>query len=180
MIHDILMITDIGVRKPSQPTNSFSSRTRGGHRSWLTVLESCRVRTQRCWLLSPLGKRYRWIVMNWILTSCCSSIILLRISNIRLMIRWSSLNPHLMHSKRRSTATNQQHNTTLKQRKIFGIHIIQNTMTLTETSIKNEKRYRFVELRTATVPTTWDKCMNWVKVFELIATLYVSNIYTSH
>lgn len=53
--------------------------------------------------------------------------------------------------------------TTLKRRKIFGIHIIQNTMVLTESSIKDVQRYRFVEipqwirtmLSTPSSPASW-------------------------
>lgn len=68
---------------------------------------------------------------------------------------------------------------TIKRRKIFRIHIIQDTMTLTETSVKDPQRYRFVEIRSAIIPTVWEKRKQWTKVFELIATLYASNIHQS-
>ncbi|KAL1936177.1 hypothetical protein VTP01DRAFT_311 [Rhizomucor pusillus] len=45
-------------------------------------------------------------------------------------------------------------------------------MAITETSIKNSSTRRFVELRSVTVPTCWEKRQQWTKVFELIAILF--------
>ncbi|KAI9006732.1 hypothetical protein CLU79DRAFT_824347 [Phycomyces nitens] len=62
---------------------------------------------------------------------------------------------------------------TLKKRKSLGIQIIQNTLTLTETSIISPKKWRFVELRSAVIPTSWSSRAQLVKVFELVATLHI-------
>ncbi|KAI7852719.1 hypothetical protein BDC45DRAFT_428652, partial [Circinella umbellata] len=60
---------------------------------------------------------------------------------------------------------------TIIKRKIYGIQVIQNTITLTETSIMNPAKWRFVEVRSATIPTTWAMRYQMLKVFELIAML---------
>jgi hypothetical protein len=36
--------------------------------------------------------------------------------------------------------------------------------------------WKFVELRAAQVPTSWDDRFDWMKMFELLATLYLSLI----
>lgn len=66
---------------------------------------------------------------------------------------------------------------TMKRRKIFGVHSIQDKITLTDTSIKDRNTWRFVELRSAVVPTCWAKRKQWTKVFEWTATLYVRHIH---
>ncbi|KAG2228028.1 hypothetical protein INT45_012052 [Circinella minor] len=54
------------------------------------------------------------------------------------------------------------------KRKIYGIQAIQNIITLTETSIMNPAKRRFL----ATIPTEWAMRYQMLKVFELIAMLY--------
>ncbi|KAI9316681.1 hypothetical protein BX666DRAFT_1858806 [Dichotomocladium elegans] len=83
-----------------------------------------------------------------------------------------------------SSALKQQINTyksasyqTLLKRKIYGIQVVQHTITLTETSVIDRKKWRFLEVRSATIPTTWAKRRQWTKVFELIPTLHVSILY---
>ena len=99
-----------------------------------------------------------------------------------------SLDDTLKQIESTSNALKHQINTykrasydTIKKRKIYGIQVIQNTITLTETSIMNPAKWRFVELRSATIPTEWPMRYQMIKVFELIALLYVSPfvIYTS-
>ncbi|KAI7890025.1 uncharacterized protein EV154DRAFT_552597 [Mucor mucedo] len=61
---------------------------------------------------------------------------------------------------------------TIKRRKAFGIQVIQDTLTLTETSIIDPTKWRFVEVRSATIPVSWSDRSQIVKLFELVACLH--------
>lgn len=65
---------------------------------------------------------------------------------------------------------------TALKRRTFGIQIIKNTITLSQMSLKKDLMWKFVELRAAHVPTSWDDRFDWMKMFELLATLYPSLI----
>ncbi|RCI01013.1 hypothetical protein CU097_015637 [Rhizopus azygosporus] len=43
-------------------------------------------------------------------------------------------------------------------------------------SLKNDPQWKFVKLRSAQVPTAWKDRFDWVKMFELLATLYLELI----
>ncbi|KAI8390985.1 uncharacterized protein BYT42DRAFT_628215, partial [Radiomyces spectabilis] len=61
---------------------------------------------------------------------------------------------------------------TIQKCKTYGIQVIQNTITLTETSIISPSTWRFIDLRSATIPTNWTKRHQMLKLFVLIATLH--------
>ncbi|KAI8096367.1 uncharacterized protein BX664DRAFT_323831, partial [Halteromyces radiatus] len=60
---------------------------------------------------------------------------------------------------------------TFLQRQIFGIHFIDDTMTLSATRMVNPDRYSFIQVRSAKIPTTFDERWDWIKVFELLLKL---------
>ncbi|ORZ07378.1 hypothetical protein BCR42DRAFT_336498 [Absidia repens] len=60
---------------------------------------------------------------------------------------------------------------TFLQRQIFGIHFIDDTMTLSATRMLNPDRYSFIQVRSAKIPTTFDERWDWIKVFELLLKL---------
>jgi hypothetical protein len=62
----------------------------------------------------------------------------------------------------------------MKKRKTYDIQVIQNTITLTETSILDPAKWRFIELRSASIPVSWSDRAQVVKVFGLIAALHIS------
>lgn len=62
---------------------------------------------------------------------------------------------------------------TAKRLAIFGTQCIRNQLTLTKTSLHDPNKWQFVELRSATVPVTWDERANIVPVFKLLATIQV-------
>jgi hypothetical protein len=62
---------------------------------------------------------------------------------------------------------------TALKRSTYGIQIIKNTATLSRMNLKNDLLWKFVELRSAQVPTSWNDRFDWVKMFELLATLYL-------
>ncbi|OBZ81520.1 hypothetical protein A0J61_10434 [Choanephora cucurbitarum] len=73
-------------------------------------------------------------------------------------------------------ALSQYKNSRLKtviKKSTFGIQIIKNTLTLSKMNLKEDRLWKFVELRSATIPTNWNDRFNWVKMFELIATLFL-------
>jgi hypothetical protein len=43
-------------------------------------------------------------------------------------------------------------------------------------NLKNDSLWKFVELRSAQVPTAWNDRFDWVTMFELLATLYLELI----
>lgn len=62
---------------------------------------------------------------------------------------------------------------TLQNVKILGIQCVSDKMTLTSTSLEAEPKYKFLELRSANIPTSWNKRKCWMKVFEMLATIHV-------
>lgn len=41
-------------------------------------------------------------------------------------------------------------------------------------NLKEDRLWKFVELRSTDIPTNWSDRFNWVKMFEIIATLFFS------
>ncbi|CAO3589937.1 unnamed protein product [Absidia cylindrospora] len=60
---------------------------------------------------------------------------------------------------------------TFLRRQIFGIHFIDDKMTLTSTRLIAPDRYAFVEVRSARIPTSYDQRWNWISVVELLVKL---------
>ncbi|CAO3658239.1 unnamed protein product [Rhizopus stolonifer] len=58
----------------------------------------------------------------------------------------------------------------------FGIQVIKNTITLSKMNLKNDSLWKFVKLQSAQVPTAWNDRFDWIKTFELLATLYLELI----
>lgn len=94
-----------------------------------------------------------------------------------------SMDDTLKQLESTANALKQQINTyksasydTIKKQKTYGIQVIQNAITLTETSIMSPTKWRFIELRSATIPVAWAKRHQMIKLFELIATLHVSSL----
>jgi hypothetical protein len=65
---------------------------------------------------------------------------------------------------------------TALQRSTFGVQVIKNILTLSKMSLKDESQWKFVELRSAIVPTKWGDRFEWVTMFELLASLYLELI----
>ncbi|CEP19194.1 hypothetical protein [Parasitella parasitica] len=65
---------------------------------------------------------------------------------------------------------------TALRRSTFGVQVIKNTLTLSKMNLKNATQWKFVELRSAIVPTKWDDRFEWVAMFELMASLYLKLI----
>lgn len=66
---------------------------------------------------------------------------------------------------------NSRMKTALKET-TFGVQVIKDTITLSKMNLKEDRLWKFVELRSANIPTNWSDRFNWVKMFELIATLF--------
>ncbi|KAI9005467.1 hypothetical protein CLU79DRAFT_806723 [Phycomyces nitens] len=60
---------------------------------------------------------------------------------------------------------------TVKGLSVFGIQCIRDKITLIKTSLCTPTKWQVVELRSATIPVTWDSRANMVLVFELLSTL---------
>ncbi|KAG1140089.1 hypothetical protein G6F38_009376 [Rhizopus arrhizus] len=60
---------------------------------------------------------------------------------------------------------------TVKGLSAFGIQCICDKIILLKTSLFGPAKWQVVELRSATIPVTWDSRMNLMSVFELLATL---------
>ncbi|KAI9265471.1 hypothetical protein EDC94DRAFT_693140 [Helicostylum pulchrum] len=60
---------------------------------------------------------------------------------------------------------------TAKELSIFGVQCIKNQLTLMKTSLHDPNKWKFVELRGASIPVTWDERTDILPVFELLATL---------
>lgn len=67
---------------------------------------------------------------------------------------------------------------TIQKRKTFGIQFINEKMTLSETFLTEEKKWAFILVRTAVIPTTFSKRKQLIKVFELLSKLLVSTCYS--
>lgn len=64
---------------------------------------------------------------------------------------------------------------TAKELAIFGVQCVKGTITLLKTTIHDEHAWRVVELRSAQIPTQWVNRVEFMKVFELLCTLHVSD-----
>ncbi|KAI9355549.1 hypothetical protein BD770DRAFT_444646 [Pilaira anomala] len=53
------------------------------------------------------------------------------------------------------------------------VELIKHTITHSKMNLKEDRLWKFVELRSADIPTNWSDRFNWVKMFELIATLFL-------
>jgi hypothetical protein len=53
------------------------------------------------------------------------------------------------------------------------IQAIANKITLSSLSLLNAEQYKVVQLRFAEIPLTWHNRPNWLKMFELLATVIV-------
>lgn len=60
---------------------------------------------------------------------------------------------------------------TAKGLSVFSIQCICDKITLMKTSLCTPNMWQIVELRSATIPVTWDARVNMVAIFELLATL---------
>lgn len=65
---------------------------------------------------------------------------------------------------------------TAKGLSVFSIQCICDKITLMKTSLCTPNMWQIVELRSATIPVTWDARVNMVAIFELLATLQVSSL----
>lgn len=59
---------------------------------------------------------------------------------------------------------------------VFSIQCICNKITLLKTNLCTQNKWQIVELRSATIPVTWDIRVNTVAIFELLATLQVNSV----
>ncbi|KAL7334314.1 hypothetical protein PS15p_203098 [Mucor circinelloides] len=60
---------------------------------------------------------------------------------------------------------------TAKNLASYGIQCICDKITLTKCSLFSTTKWQVIELRSATIPVTWDARANMISVFELLATL---------
>lgn len=60
---------------------------------------------------------------------------------------------------------------TLMKIQIPCVSVIENCLTLCLTSIYDNEKWKFVEARTCTIPTTKAEKKQWIKVFEFLAFL---------
>lgn len=63
---------------------------------------------------------------------------------------------------------------TMKKRQIYGLHLIENKVTLTSTNIINKKKWGFLEIRSAIIPKQWNDRKLFIKIFELLLALKVN------
>ncbi|KAI8887244.1 hypothetical protein K501DRAFT_269002 [Backusella circina FSU 941] len=61
---------------------------------------------------------------------------------------------------------------TFKKLKVFTTHIIKNQVTLFELAMNDEKSWRFLEKRTATLSSTWNDRILLIRYLEVIVTLF--------
>ncbi|KAG2218296.1 hypothetical protein INT45_000978 [Circinella minor] len=66
---------------------------------------------------------------------------------------------------------NSRFKTALKK-STFGVQVIKDTVTLSKMNLKEDRLWKFVELRSADIPTNWSDRFNWANIFELIAPLF--------
>ncbi|KAI9275938.1 hypothetical protein BDA99DRAFT_422207, partial [Phascolomyces articulosus] len=59
---------------------------------------------------------------------------------------------------------------------VFGVQCIRDRITLMKTTFGRNNKWHVMELRSAVIPTTWDKRSNMMKVLELLICLYVSTL----
>lgn len=57
--------------------------------------------------------------------------------------------------------------------KVLTIHTVKNKMILSSVSYTKQKKYKIMELRTATVPLEWDERPRWFLMFDLLAHIMV-------
>lgn len=58
---------------------------------------------------------------------------------------------------------------------VYGIQCIKNRLTLMKTTLDpHSDRFQIVELRSASIPTTWAQRAGMIKVFEILVCLHVS------
>lgn len=55
----------------------------------------------------------------------------------------------------------------------FGVQIIKQTLTLTKMTLSKPGRWKLVELRSATMPISWELRGQWVPLFKMLTTMYV-------
>ncbi|KAI7855411.1 hypothetical protein BDC45DRAFT_568305 [Circinella umbellata] len=60
---------------------------------------------------------------------------------------------------------------TFKKLRVFSIHAIKNKITLSSTMLCDRHSWNHIELRSATIPSTWTNRLEVLKYFELLATL---------
>jgi hypothetical protein len=65
---------------------------------------------------------------------------------------------------------------TAKGLSVFSIQCICDKITLMKTNLCTQNKWQIVELRSATIPVTWNTRVNMVAIFELLATLQVSSL----
>jgi hypothetical protein len=64
---------------------------------------------------------------------------------------------------------------TFLKRKVLIVHLVTQKMTLSSVCALQNKKYKVVELRSATLASKWGERREWLKMFELLATIMVSN-----
>jgi hypothetical protein len=62
---------------------------------------------------------------------------------------------------------------TFANRRVFAIHQDNDKIVLTSTSLRAQVIWSYSLIRSATIPRTWEKRSQWVKVFELVFKLHV-------
>ncbi|KAL0097435.1 hypothetical protein J3Q64DRAFT_1060557 [Phycomyces blakesleeanus] len=62
---------------------------------------------------------------------------------------------------------------TAKKQEVYGVQCIVKTLTLTQASLYDKDKWLFLELRSAKLPSRWQEMPMWIKVFELMAQLYI-------
>jgi hypothetical protein len=62
---------------------------------------------------------------------------------------------------------------TFKKLKVYSVHVIKTQVTLCEMSLSDKDHWKFVEKRSATLPTDWDDRLGLIQYLELLATLFV-------
>ncbi|KAG2198279.1 hypothetical protein INT47_004363, partial [Mucor saturninus] len=55
----------------------------------------------------------------------------------------------------------------------FDVQVIKDTITLSKMNLNEDRLWKFVELRSATISTNWSGRFNWVNMFELLAMLFL-------
>ncbi|KAG1623741.1 hypothetical protein G6F45_010687 [Rhizopus arrhizus] len=61
---------------------------------------------------------------------------------------------------------------TFKKLKVYSVQIIKTQVTLSELSLFNESHWKFVEKRSAKLPTNWNDRLEMIQYLELLATLF--------
>lgn len=65
---------------------------------------------------------------------------------------------------------------TITNSAVFGVQWFRNKITFLKTSLCDAYKWEVVELRSATIPETWDSKVDLLLVFELVATIQVDNL----